>query len=231
MCNTRIHRFPFFFISQLRINGAMSQFYSSLRDIWKYLTLSLSLSLYDPTAMILHHFDLYTQQPYRGYDDLTMMSSSHWRHHHSLTWPLRTTSFLYSLAPSLSSSRSSSRPSRLLRSLYLFRKLNGRVLSHSCGYSFRQRAWPSFRDIRISRISSDTIDSQFLKGSFLLPFDSIISFYSRWNFLGYFDASDIDFSSPFSNIISFFFFLFLFLFIGLLVLSEIGNRLGWVIVK
>lgn len=38
--------------------------------------LSLSLSLYDPTAMILHHFDLYTQQPYRGYDDLTMMSSS-----------------------------------------------------------------------------------------------------------------------------------------------------------
>lgn len=189
----------------------------------------LSLSLYDPTAMILHHFDLYTQQPYRGYDDLTMMSSSHWRHHHSLTWPLRTTSFLYSLAPSLSSSRSSSRPSRLLRSLYLFRKLNGRVLSHSCGYSFRQRAWPSFRDIRISRISSDTIDSQFLKGSFLLPFDSIIFFYSRWNFLGYFDASDIDFSSPFSNIISFFFFLFLFLLVFVSIERDrkqvrLGNR-------
>lgn len=60
----------------------------------------LSLSLYDPTAMILL-FDLYTQQPYRGYDDLTMMSSSHWRHHHSLTWPLRTTSFLYIPLPLL----------------------------------------------------------------------------------------------------------------------------------
>lgn len=144
---------------------------------------SLSLSLHDPTAMILHHFDLYTQQPYRGYDDLTMMSSSHWRHHHSLTWPLRTTSFLYSLAPSLSSSRSSSRPSQLLRALYLFRKLNGRVLSHSCGYSFRQRAWPSFQNIRISRIKPRYGRFAILeRNSFLLPFDSIISFYPRWNF-------------------------------------------------
>lgn len=44
-------------------------------------------------------------------------------------------------------------------------------------------------------------------------------------FLGYLDTSDIDFSSPFSNIISFFFFLS-FLFTGLLVLGEIGKRLG-----
>lgn len=176
---------------------------------------SLSLSLHDPTAMILHHFDLYTQQPYRGYDDLTMMSSSHWRHHHSLTWPLRTTSFLYSLAPSLSSSRSSSRPSQLLRALYLFRKLNGRVLSHSCGYSFRQRAWPSFQNIRISRISRDTVDSQFLKGipSCYRSTRSSLSILDEISRL----FSDIDFSSlSFSNIISFFIYFFLFLFIGLL---------------
>lgn len=77
--------------------------------------------------------------------------------------------------PSLSYSRSSSsRPSQLLRALYLFRKLNGRVLSHSCGYSFRQRAWPSFRDIRTSRISGRFAILERMDPS-CLPFDPIIS--------------------------------------------------------
>lgn len=102
---------------------------------------------------------------------------------------------------------------------------NGRVLSHSCGYSFGQRAWPSFRDIRISRINRvDTIDSQFLKGSVcyrstrssLSILDEISRLFGHfwyWFFFSFFKYY-------------FFFFFLSFLFTGLLVLGEIGKRLG-----
>lgn len=107
--------------------------------------------------------------------------------------------------PSLSYSRSSSsRPSQLLRALYLFRKLNGRVLSHSCGYSFRQRAWPSFRDIRTSRISGRFAILERMDPS-CLPFDPIISLSMK--FLGYFDTSLLFiFLLLFQILFSFFFF-------------------------
>lgn len=124
--------------------------------------------------------------------------------------------------PSLfSSSRSSSsRPSQLLRALYLFRKLNGRVLSHSCGYSFRQRAWPSFRDIRTSRISDRFAILERIE-RILLAYRSTRSSLSLYKISRLFrHFSSVHFSSPFSNII---FFLFFFLFIGLLVL---GNWVG-----
>lgn len=78
-----------------------------------------------------------------------------------LTWPLRTTSFLSS-----SPARRPSTTSPVSQSC-LFPKLNGRVLSHSHGYSFGQRAWPTFRNIRRivrRRISQDnTVDSRSLR--------------------------------------------------------------------
>ena len=84
-----------------------------------------------------------------------------------LTWPLREQPRFY--LPSLLSSPLQRRhPTRVSQSC-LFPKLNGRVLSHSCGYSFGQRAWPTFRNIcRIvrRRISQDnTVDSRSPSGS------------------------------------------------------------------
>lgn len=78
MCDTRIHRFSFFFISELRINEAMSQFYSSLRDIWKYLALSLSLYLwsnsYDPPLWPIYPAAL--SGLWRSHDDVIVPLTS-----------------------------------------------------------------------------------------------------------------------------------------------------------
>lgn len=137
-------------------------------DIWKYQAYPYAIQQWYPFSL----FDPYNRQPYRGYDDLSMMSSARWRHQHSLTWPLRTTSFLspFKATPFLVPPPFAKPPT-----VCLFPKLNGRVLSHSCGYSFDQRAWPSFRDIRtvVSGISRDTLDPRLMKEILLFRLSSM----------------------------------------------------------
>lgn len=73
---------------------------------------------------------------------------------------------------------------------YLFPKLNGRVLSHSCGYSCDQRAWTSFRDIHTivyPSIIHDYARFVIAEGIALLLFTIVPSF-SQVKFLKYFDC-------------------------------------------
>lgn len=199
---------PFFLFPSWAFNEAMSQFYDSLRDIWKYLVLP---SPTNPYPFLLSLWPIYPAALsglWRPHDDVIGPLTSPAL---CLTWPLRTTSFLSSFPAHHPSTTSP--PYAGFTESCLFPKLNGRVLSHSRGYSFGQRAWPTFLNIcRIvrRRMSQDnTVDSRSFRhhSSFIIIVPSPL----RIKFLRYFDHSPGTFRAilpdtifPFKNNISIF---------------------------
>lgn len=220
-----IHRWQFFFISELRINGAMSQFYSSLRDIWKYLTLLSPWSnSYDPPPL----WPIYPAA-----------LSGLWRPHDDVIVPLTSPPLPY---VTIENNLVSIFPPSLL----LVHRLALHNFSALCISSESLMAVSCLIHADIpSDNERDPVSGIFVYienkpcryGRFailerirLLSFDSIISFYPRWNFSAIWTLLILIFLLLFQILFLFFFFLS-FLFTGLLVLSEIGNRLGWIIVR
>lgn len=217
-----IHRWQFFFISELRINGAMSQFYSSLRDIWKYLTLLSPWSnSYDPPPL----WPIYPAALsglWRPHDDVIVPLTSPPLPYVTIENNLvsifpRTLPLLFSfiVSPFTTSPLSVSLPKALMAVSCLI---------HADIPSDNERDPVSGIFVYIEDKPCRYDRFAILERIRLLPFDSIISFYPRWNFSAIWTLLILIFLLLFQ--ILFLFFFFSFLFTGLLVLGEIGKRLG-----